>query len=376
MGVLILKCLLFVSRWKPHGQQEGCVLVMGSPLIMGTDAVRCHPPLPTQAQCAGSNELACWMAHFSAVILRLSDLATTTTTKYAPCQATARTMRASGWCLVSVVCMRCASALSAYTPAVAPRFDVFCEKIVGSWQVGVDQEPRSVEEVMRSCGGAVQGIREVLIDPEESVYLNRADDGFLCFDCGTFSYGPVDIRAPSARTINSFSLSPNRFRVQTTANLADSGSTLLSCTTHKLHCVSFGQKPEWKKGDFDVAAQSQMPIVHWHRLTRCSMPSTSQPWMLQRARWECQEIESDTAETVSPGLETEFAWLEVCDLAELRARLGSVDEAIHGAVGAMAVSAGVVCGGGDLVKSILRIYGTSGRLESVMLLEGSGGLRG
>lgn len=89
--------------------------------------------------------------------------------------------------------------------------------------------------------------------------------------------------------------------------------------------------------------------------------------MLQRARWECQEI----------GLETEFAWLEVCDLAELRARLGSVvDEAIHGADGAIAVSAGVVCGGGDLVKSILRIYGTSGQLESVMLLEGSGGLRG
>merc|ERR1719491_2589881 len=56
---------------------------------------------------------------------------------------------------------------------------------------------------MRSCGGAVQGIREVAIPIEtadmggkaETMYHNRADDGFVYFDCGSYTQGPVQLKA-------------------------------------------------------------------------------------------------------------------------------------------------------------------------------------
>ena len=63
-------------------------------------------------------------------------------------------------------------------PAAAPRFDTFCEQIVGRW-VQRDGAVFDVEEVMRACGGAVQGVKE------GALYHNRADDGFLYFPCGS-----------------------------------------------------------------------------------------------------------------------------------------------------------------------------------------------
>eukprot|EP00592_Proboscia_alata_P025659 CAMPEP_0194441470 /NCGR_PEP_ID=MMETSP0176-20130528/121827_1 /TAXON_ID=216777 /ORGANISM="Proboscia alata, Strain PI-D3" /LENGTH=140 /DNA_ID=CAMNT_0039266879 /DNA_START=53 /DNA_END=472 /DNA_ORIENTATION=+ len=58
-----------------------------------------------------------------------------------------------------------------------------------------------VEEVMRSCGGAVQGIRDLCIatdsdantNDNETVYHNRADDGFVYLDCGSYTSGAVSI---------------------------------------------------------------------------------------------------------------------------------------------------------------------------------------
>ena len=61
-------------------------------------------------------------------------------------------------------------------------------------------EKKVVEEVMRSCGGAVQGIREPFIvtttneneDDKAGLYLNRANDGFVFYDHGDYSLGPVN----------------------------------------------------------------------------------------------------------------------------------------------------------------------------------------
>lgn len=50
----------------------------------------------------------------------------------------------------------------------------------------------SVEEVMRSCGGAVQSVKELREDGGE-VCFNRADDGFTFFDDGSFVHGPVEV---------------------------------------------------------------------------------------------------------------------------------------------------------------------------------------
>ena len=45
-----------------------------------------------------------------------------------------------------------------------------------------------VDEVMRSCGGAVQGIRV-----GDGPLLNRQDDGFCFFDCGSWTQGPTKL---------------------------------------------------------------------------------------------------------------------------------------------------------------------------------------
>lgn len=93
------------------------------------------------------------------------------------------------------------------TFAVAPNFEAFARRATGHWQgarftwtnseepdaiaLGVSegyvtvpvQSSSQMEEVMRSCGGAVQGLREIREAQEsQSVFLNRADDGFVFFE--------------------------------------------------------------------------------------------------------------------------------------------------------------------------------------------------
>ena len=41
---------------------------------------------------------------------------------------------------------------------------------------------------MRSCGGAVQGVRV-----DDGPLLNRQDDGFCFFDCGSWTQGPTKL---------------------------------------------------------------------------------------------------------------------------------------------------------------------------------------
>lgn len=126
-------------------------------------------------------------------------------------------------------------------PCAPPRFDAFDERIVGTWwdhspstpssQTDDDddddaQEPKAsssfvVEEVMRSCGGAVQGIREIAwnkrFDNEAGPYLNRADDGFLFQDDGSYTWGPTtspprqdnDDTSAAASFVSSFFLERN-----------------------------------------------------------------------------------------------------------------------------------------------------------------------
>ena len=46
--------------------------------------------------------------------------------------------------------------------------------------------------MMISSGGAVQGLREPIPD-QESIYLNRANDGFVFFDNGCYTSGPLQL---------------------------------------------------------------------------------------------------------------------------------------------------------------------------------------
>ena len=83
------------------------------------------------------------------------------------------------------------------TTALAPSFDTFSAAATGSWHGTQYQWPGDtngvpctsvVDEVMRSCGGAVQGVRV-----DEGPLLNRQDDGFCFFDCGSWTQGPTKL---------------------------------------------------------------------------------------------------------------------------------------------------------------------------------------
>jgi hypothetical protein len=105
--------------------------------------------------------------------------------------------------LAATMIVRGAVAFSpCFSLCLPPRFDVFGENLVCSWTTPQGNTKLVVEEVMRSCGGAVQGIREVpLLNMNMEmgqqpgggggVYLNRANDGFLFLDNGTYTCGPV-----------------------------------------------------------------------------------------------------------------------------------------------------------------------------------------
>ena len=93
---------------------------------------------------------------------------------------------------------RCFALVAAvHTSALAPSFDTFSAAAVGSWRGTQYKWPGDangvacesvVDEVMRSCGGAVQGIRV-----GEGPLLNRQDDGFCFFDCGSWTQGPTKL---------------------------------------------------------------------------------------------------------------------------------------------------------------------------------------
>ena len=83
------------------------------------------------------------------------------------------------------------------TGALAPSFDTFSAAATGSWTGTLYEWPGDanavacesvVDEVMRSCGGAVQGVRV-----GDGPLLNRQDDGFCFFDCGSWTQGPTKL---------------------------------------------------------------------------------------------------------------------------------------------------------------------------------------
>ena len=83
------------------------------------------------------------------------------------------------------------------TTALAPSFDTFSAAATGSWTGTLYEWPGDangvacesvVDEVMRSCGGAVQGVRV-----GDGPLLNRQDDGFCFFDCGSWTQGPTKL---------------------------------------------------------------------------------------------------------------------------------------------------------------------------------------
>lgn len=240
----------------------------------------------------------------------------------------------------------CPSSVSAFSPTASPRFDAFSERLIGTW---FSEEKKSeVQEVMRSCGGAVQGIKEVSVNGLEPKYMNRANDGFIFMDDGSYTEGPTDIGAKETLWTTLVLDKGLRVIVESTLSmLVDSDQYACS---HEFFPLS-------KKSEklFSIANTfSEKPEIGLFRQTRCRMSSQSQPWMLHRATWEAAKGGDANISISHEVLDDVKLWLSV------------MNEQSEGSV---TVTVGAVCCDSGLLKAFQRQY-SSKKLHHVSYLEG------
>ena len=151
------------------------------------------------------------------------------------------------------------------TSALAPSFDTFSAAAVGSWtgtqyQWTADGAKSGVpctavvEEVMRSCGGAVQGVRV-----DDGPLLNRQDDGFCFFDCGSWTQGPTALSDVAAFDIG------------------------LATHSGRVRCVVSVDVTARKAVDATVVVEEKAGAAPLAK--RESLAATGAPWLAPRLKW-------------------------------------------------------------------------------------------
>ena len=171
--------------------------------------------------------------------------------------------------------------LAVRTTALAPSFDTFSAAATGSWHGTQYQWPGDkngvpctsvVDEVMRSCGGAVQGVRV-----DDGPLLNRQDDGFCFFDCGSWTQGPTKI-ADDLLNLDVGLVSQSGSRVRCTAS------------------VSAGQVV-----DATVVLEEKAGATPLAK--RESLTATGSPWLAPRLKWKraTEEISLPADAVALPG---------------------------------------------------------------------------
>ena len=136
-----------------------------------------------------------------------------------------------------------------------------------------------VAEVMRSCGGAVQGVRATT-DGVEGPLLNRQDDGFVYFDDGSWCFGPTTTETLAFDVCLSHG-DRSRRRVRCVLD----GTTTVD-VAEVVH--------EARAGDAAASAQAllsgQLSVVAsaaaWEGgATNDVLEARASPWLLPRAKW-------------------------------------------------------------------------------------------
>jgi hypothetical protein len=173
----------------------------------------------------------------------------------------------------------------------------------------------SVEEVMRSCGGAVQGVREELrwsdkIEEEDeaasSLFLNRQCDGFTHFDDGSWALGEVSI---SSSTSPPPPPPPPPFVLDASISHADGSRRVLRLwfddlartgTLSEAHVACLAKSEgggaaavaaKWENGQLEMngtrsvcekEGDGKVVVVKEERATS---PSKGAPWIATRLKW-------------------------------------------------------------------------------------------
>lgn len=279
----------------------------------------------------------------------------------------------------SFVCQICIAAFAACAP---PRFDTFAEKMVARWGVA-DTNFQTVEEVMRSCGGAVQGIREVpfLSTEAETVqgpYLNRANDGFIYFDCGSYSSGPVDLSSQDGAILSSLILpkSPesSESRAVLTASIestTDTGNSLNAMRMSRMFRVPFSGELSFEQENFEMYVTCELPNnIVWTKQQMCFMPSRGQPWMVQKLKWDKSVIDAPTSDSDTDASSNSIVgWAVALAANDIDGSMW-LDSSPSPPESGVIFSIGTVCPDTQKVRAQVRAYNEHGMLDSVSLQEG------
>jgi hypothetical protein len=302
--------------------------------------------------------------------------------------------------------------LACFMPCSPPRFDEFSEKLVGSWQYGdgvagmgeTSQASTStlglVEEVMRSCGGAVQGIREVVPigystssndaaseerQKREGLYLNRANDGFVFLDNGSFSLGPVNLLPSNAEKTSTsgslflanFMLGKSRIAVWGQFDtILSSDSDIVVGALHRIYLRqnSFGSTHSnddemYFLDNVDEPLPTNfLDSIQLQNKIRCRMPSPSQPWMLNRVKWEKESARIPSTVLSSSLLNEKDD--TTTKSGPFRCWWTATKRSNTSATTTTDISISVLCETTRLVRSVSRQYNSNQQLVDVTFLEG------
>ena len=284
-----------------------------------------------------------------------------------------------------------------------PRFDTFGDLLVGKWAIEtttIDGATTSnafvaeVEEVMRSCGGAVQGIREPAAtgkssgeEATSSTYLNRANDGFVFFDDGCYTMGPISIEQGMGEMggddfLTCLVLSekdPEGRTQRLVFEFGDANEQIYKGNGMLSADITLRTKQRF--GDTSLSANDDKSetttkpngcvIEEITRIVRCRMPSEGQPWMLQRAKWETLapvgvQGEDDEGKQSTSGAETStsstepLVWASAESAQEFYKRLGtSASNMKDSSVGGIMVLTAVACPKSNTLRLLARHYQSS-----------------
>ena len=264
---------------------------------------------------------------------------------------------------------------TSWKPFVQPRFDEFANCIVGPW-VARDSltEKHEVEEVMRSCGGAVQGIKELslsVISPsqdanQEKIYLNRADGGFVYVDDGSYSFGPEKWDLTSEAVVMTSLAFTGSQRGWLTSKSSSEKEMLCQSTVLEMF-RPISSVTENVRVD-SIEKDDTIPTVHWERVKRVRMPNPSQPWVLARAKWEQQILQDEVGndgDQLGTGSLMGWSFIETTDSNE-----NELFGDILGSESSICVHMMAICQESAVARSTTRCYDSTGLLKGVAFLEG------
>jgi hypothetical protein len=281
--------------------------------------------------------------------------------------------------LILSCCFAFSSTLSSasWKPCAQPRFDEFASCTVGPWVTRASQtEKHEVEEVMRSCGGAVQGIRELSLSVAsqsqdtngETIYLNRADGGFVYIDDGSYSFGPEKwnlLTDDEVIVMTNLAFTASQ-RGWLTAKLRSENGMLPQSTMTELFRPILSVTENLAVDNVNKQ-DNAVPAIKWERMQRVRMPNPTQPWSLARAKWEQQSLSDETSNVDKPtGTGSLMGW----SFVETISKENQLFADILGSENSFNVNCLAICEESAVARSSTRCYDSTGLLKGVAFLEG------